>query len=378
MSTGYISFKKDIGNIISVLRYTIKKLEFFEDTNFDNDSALKGVVKLYNDNGSTEYSEFIYNGCIVSIYGALERLIEDLLEEYIVKTNSIVKEYSELNSQIIKNHVEFSFSFASRIGKDRNLESAKKLKKQKEIVKNLQSCFALDSDYTLNKRAFSSHTANFRFDIIREAFSNIGVPEILFGVVKLDDLKSTLMKDLGLNANESVENKQLELKLKSRLDELAQRRNEIAHGSKPESYLSYALLLQLSELISSFGKSLEVYCCDSIDRLKFKNINFNPDLYLKITTPKVLKQVNVMGFDITDNEGFLGKKITVGMEVYLVNINSKEKVIKSYIKSLSVNKNIVDSYTITGQFSLGLVLDISICSSFEKRDVYINTDFLSL
>lgn len=371
ISLGFVSFNKSIEKVISVLDYTVNKLHLFESVSSANEPKLDGLVELFKKNGRVEYAEFIYNGCIVSMYGALERLVEDLLEECIDKTNAIVSSYDDLSNSIRKNHTTFSFDLASKINRDRNLDDTQKIKKQKEIIENLQSCFTGKS-YTLNKRAFSSHTANFRFDIIRESFSNVGISDVFFKIVNCSELRTQLMAEIGLNHSEYVGDQQLNAELKSKLDDLAFKRNEISHGSKPDSYLNYELLLQLSKFIQLFGQALKDCCLDYLLNLETTSIDLTSAYYIKVSNPKIFTKQKVIGLQVSNIEKLIGKNINKNVDVYLVNSRStSDKKIKASISSIVINDNFVDSHTISAPFSMCISLNIELRQSFDKRDVYI-------
>lgn len=381
MKSSYILFCNSLDNVISALEYTIHKINTFEiaienvANGKDADKLLDGLMSVFHSSGPTEYSKFIYNGSIVSVYGALERLIENIIEAYVFNVNSLISDYDNLNGAIKKNHIEFSFNLAARVTRDRNLESFQKLKKQREIIDNLQSCFN-NSNYTLNKNAFSVHTANFRFDIIRESFSNIGLKDLLSSIIKNStSIRNSLASELGLSESEVVDSSQLENVLKDKLDQLAIRRNEIAHGALPESYLNYELLLQFARLISDFGTSIYNYCQDSIDNLRLENMNFEREGYIGLGKPKKLfEKINVIGFEVDKVESINDKKIKCQFDIYFVNRDSNVKVIKSSIISMKVNDVFVHEYTIFEPFSMGIRLREDISKDYLNREVYIRAD----
>ncbi|MBE4598492.1 hypothetical protein BOO30_19245 [Vibrio navarrensis] len=383
MRLSILSFQKSISNIISSLEHTIEKLELFDEISSRRHNSKKLESKLvrktdsfvanFANNCSDDYSKFIYNGSIISIYGSLERLVEDLIEACIHNISLSTNDYEELHSSIRKNHVDFSFNLASKISKDRNLESSHKLKKQKEIVENLQGCFNNSKNFILNKRAFSVHTANFRYDIIRESFSNIGMPEILPEIIHKDISIANLIKtDLGLSPAQIVESVQLESHLREKLNDLAIRRNQIAHGGTPESYLNYELLLNFAKFILCFGEALYKYCSDYIDYYKIINIDFSQSSFIHLGNPrKIFRKNNILGIVVESHQSLQNKVIKKNSEIYLVNENSNIKVIKGKIESIVIDKNEVDSHIITAPFEMGIKINKTLSDKYTNRKIYI-------
>ncbi|TRN17441.1 hypothetical protein DM586_00500 [Vibrio fluvialis] len=383
MKNSILSFQKSINNIISSLEHTIDKLELFDEISSRKHNSKKIESKLvrktdsfvtnFANNCSDDYSKFIYNGSIISIYGSLERLVEDLIEACVHNISLSTNDYENLHSSIRKNHVEFSFNLASKISKDRNIDSSHKLKKQKEIVENLQGCFNNTKEFILNKRAFSVHTANFRYDIIRESFSNIGMSEIFSEIIDKNDSFTNLIKtDLGFSPAQVVEKVQLESHLREKLNELAIRRNQIAHGGTPESYLNYSLLLNFAKFILFFGEALHQYCSDYIDYYKIINIDFSEPSFICLGNPmKIFRKNNILGIVVTPPITLQNKVINKDSEIYLVNENSRTKVIKDKIESIFLDNNEVNSHTITAPFEMGIKINKTLSDKYTNRKIYI-------
>ncbi|MFA0549270.1 HEPN domain-containing protein [Vibrio lentus] len=385
MNPSISSFKNSMDNIISSLDYTINKLEIYEEISSrkvkkgkkESKLAKKTDVFITSFVGSCarDYGKFIYNGSLVSIYGSLERLVEDLIEACIHNISLSTGDYEKLNNSIKKNHIEFSLNYASRITKDRNLEQSQKLKKQKEVIDNLQSCFNNLANFTLNKHAFSVHTANFRYDIIRESFSNIGISNILIEMITNDEsIRKVIINDLGLSPSEKIENTQLDNHLREKLDELAIRRNQIAHGARPESYLNYELLLNFAQFIYVFGVSLHNYCSAYIDKYKLEHYDFSSNDFIHLGMPtKTFSNHKSIGIEVKNDQGITGKTIKSGDDIFLVNRNSPTVIKKDCIKSMFINNTKVKEHKITGAFEIGIEIDTQILDSLKRRNVYVKS-----
>lgn len=180
---------------------------------------------------------FDYNLIIITTYGILEGFIEQIIMKYLEEVNDIINEYSNLPKEIKDNHLILS---AELIINSQKLAKYNDVQKD-DVVRNLWSCIDNESPkYVLNGRAFTHHSSNFRKDVIREMFKNIGICNITSGVTKDDEFKSCVATLKGIELEDLKgydENSYYII-----LHDIVERRNDIAHGNDSDDILSLEML----------------------------------------------------------------------------------------------------------------------------------------
>jgi len=196
-------------------------------------------------------ARYEYNTVIVSLYGYLERFIEELIGEYLRVVSSNVATFAELPAIIQANHLPFSLELARKADYQRYAGTVR----VEDVVARLHLCFSSPDKYELNVEAFSQHTANFRHGIVAETFAKSGVGELGAALRKAETFKAFLAtenpeRDLEtyLAGNDEI--------VFARLDDLANRRNDVAHGTPTDDYLSHDLLRVLIDFVDAYTTSL--------------------------------------------------------------------------------------------------------------------------
>jgi len=189
-----------------------------------------------------------YNMIIVSLYGIFEHFIESIIVEYMSYLNKVVPSYEELPDSIIKNHLDLSFELISRgiREKSRNHSSANR------IIHKLNSCLSHLEKYEINNEAFSLHSANFRIATINDAFSRLGIKKIS-DKIRRENLFVEYIG--GVDQGRDTDDIDPDIVF-NQLNDLAERRNEVAHGINTDQILSNELLLERIRFVDAFSKSL--------------------------------------------------------------------------------------------------------------------------
>jgi hypothetical protein len=157
---------------------------------------------------------------LILLYGAFERLIEGLLVGTLTTLNELVPTYSDLPERIRDNHRRKSID---ALRDDVWLARSNDPLLPTKLIECLHSCEARSSNYKLNSVAYGKHSANYRRVLIDNAFHEIGVDHFLALIATAVDFKRYLAaasRERGLLDEEF-----------GAIDDLAERRNEIAHGS---------------------------------------------------------------------------------------------------------------------------------------------------
>lgn len=220
--------------------------------------------KFYNHHAANRAikKRYDYNSIIISMYGLVEQYIKALMHDYIESLQKIVPSYSKLPKHILNNHVAVSFELIKQTEQSRYRGTNTK----KEIISKLNSCLNDHQRYELNCEAFCHHTANFRSDVVDDFFRKVGISNIMQQTLGNPKFSNQL-KDLGLSElrddiEKTVGKRKKEDRVKSLqerafyfLNDLADRRNEVAHGLTSD-LLDLDILLNYIEFLNAFGNCI--------------------------------------------------------------------------------------------------------------------------
>jgi RiboL-PSP-HEPN len=167
-----------------------------------------------------------------------------------------------------------------------------------ELVADLHSCLGNHSSYRINPVVFSDHAYNFRVESINALFGRLGVE----GITSRLRYAPTFAEYLGMRfPNVDVRRlKQQEIDtVVNYLDDLAERRNEVAHGYVQET-LTNPILLEYVEIIEAVGCGL----CEVLDEEMAKFVYRYAAV--ELGKPKMVHGNDIICFDVHN------KEITVG------------------------------------------------------------------
>ncbi|CAG0974644.1 hypothetical protein PLCT2_01548 [Planctomycetaceae bacterium] len=163
-----------------------------------------------------------YGSAIVATYGALEQFVVNAIEAYVKAVRASCEEYEQLPDTIRESHNTKCASYASVIlGQRRDVRLT-----LPELVKRWSGCIGKVQGYELNYEVFSHHTANFRHSLIDEIFSEVGVGGLSKSCLRIDEFRAHVVTSTGIS---DIENRPL-ADLMATVDDLANRRNDVAHG----------------------------------------------------------------------------------------------------------------------------------------------------
>jgi len=199
-------------------------------------------------------SQYDYNMVIVSLYGYLERYIEDLIGEHLDQVVDVVARFSDLPASVQEKHLPLSLELARKADRQKYESSAR----PDEIISKLHSCYASPDKYNLNVLAFAQHSANFRQSVITQTFAQCGIADVAQGVKQSEPFISFLRKEnpeLDVNLFIGKENDVVF----SRLNDLAERRNDVAHGSIVDEILSRDILREYVDFVEAYAEGLGLF-----------------------------------------------------------------------------------------------------------------------
>lgn len=154
-----------------------------------------------------------YCFCIISIYGSHERFIRDICSDTSSTICKIYSSYSELPERLRTLHERLSIERAKDILDGRLSDYIE----FQQALSNLHSCFF--GSMTINNEVFSMSTANYRSSIVQEVIGRLDI--------KLDSADG----EISLRSIIETELNGFYSSIANVIDDLARRRNEIAHGS---------------------------------------------------------------------------------------------------------------------------------------------------
>lgn len=275
---------------------------------------------------------FDYKLTVLILYGAFENYIESIISQYILKLNGSVDSFLKLPGQIQARHTELSAKLISYIcagySKYEQIDTA-------DVVKSLYSCCATPQNYQLNAVAFTHHSSNLRINTIRELFAGIGISAIDISIsnspVLLDHLQKVNPEFCIIS--ESQNNVLHCEKCFHPLNDLVERRNDIAHGvdDADDNILSIDVLIEYADYIIALSNAiysivLEEYA-KTIILAQGKN---------SVCLGRPIKVFNncIVCFNNHYN------KISVGDTI--AGVNRNKKVRAGHIESLQIDKNPAD------------------------------------
>jgi len=200
-------------------------------------------LKIHHRRHSSNKKKFEYKAIIISLYGLLERYIEIWVEDYLNAISALMP-YSLLYEKIRTSHFELSMKLISIIMEGK-WDKYKSLTEEK-VLKNLHNCLENQENYKLNTNAFTIRSGNLKHKRITSIFSTLNI-----------NINDKLIKNETLNQATKINKKIIKNKEKdalyAKINDIVDRRNDIAHGSEIDNFLNN------SEL-TAYVDFLEKYC----------------------------------------------------------------------------------------------------------------------
>lgn len=229
--TSFEDFKKELNQVKEYLKH----IEYVNNlANYSNNKSTQDllsnldefkILKEHYKNFSTDKKIFEYKATIISLYGLLEKYIETWIKEYLDSLSILVVSYNDIDKAIKDNHFKLSLKLIDFIT-SRELPKFQHLTKEQILIK-LNQCITNTKNYTFNTDAFVISSGNLKHKQIVSLFQFVNI--------KLNELlcnNETLMEHIKDEQQiQNIENLSTDF-LYGRIDDLVERRNEIAHGSE--------------------------------------------------------------------------------------------------------------------------------------------------
>lgn len=182
-----------------------------------------------------ELASYYYNATIVSLYGLLERYVEDLLSEVVRSAARAVPSSAHLPERIRSHHLPLTLDVLNALQANRYRGEAD----TGSLIGTLDKYLGGTAGVHVNDQVFMHHTANFRSDVIRQSCERVGFSPLA------DMTKDSLFVELVKDRFPDEEN------IFYVVDDLAERRNEVAHGAPPQQLLTGALMLAYVDVVEA-------------------------------------------------------------------------------------------------------------------------------
>ncbi|MFV2176740.1 MAE_28990/MAE_18760 family HEPN-like nuclease [Actinomadura sp. LOL_016] len=184
---------------------------------------------------------FDYSSIVVALYGAIEDFVERLVERCVDVINDAAPTYQSLPSEMRRQHERLSIRLSERIDHPSYMGPLN----LRTIIDNLNGCLTGQRNFRLNREAFALHTANVRNDVIRDMFKAISIPNI-DSAVAAHRLTYDLLSELGRSQRDAH----------FYINDLASRRNVVAHGERPYDVISVSMMDEYFRAVDTYGQAL--------------------------------------------------------------------------------------------------------------------------
>lgn len=201
------------------------------------DSTLKSLT-------TSKIKQFDFNSHIISIYGAYENFVEQLLVKYLGLLCSSVASYDSLPDDIKKNNLNKTLDILKQIDYRKNKDL-----KSEILIATLHKNINEDIP-AVNIDAFKNHNANFKISIVNSYFSEIGIKDVSNIVKNYEPLNSYIkgnIPDASSKPNKVIFEK---------LEYICEVRNDIAHGVRSIDLIDKSILFEHIDYMKIYCNSL--------------------------------------------------------------------------------------------------------------------------
>ncbi|MCI5168538.1 MAG: hypothetical protein D3903_21200 [Candidatus Electrothrix sp. GM3_4] len=278
-------FKEESDNI----RQYIKHISLTNKVGVENRDSSVRSLKEFTDHlhvFKTKKKIFEYKSIVISLYGVLESSICIWIQEHIKDIPSFVEDYNKLPGKLRENDFALSVNLITLINDNRS--SKYDHLDKNSILTNLAHSINNPLKYSLNSDAFTPLSGNLKHSKIAEAFKAVDI-ELTAKLKSNKKFSEFLKSKYGSNiANKGNE-------MFAIIDDLVDRRNEIAHGDHVDNILN----INEFEPILNF---IEKYCEAVFSVIQAKEVQYEAEfLCRKLKNIKgVYKKGTVLCFEIED------------------------------------------------------------------------------
>lgn len=280
----------------------------------------------------SKIKQFDFNSHIISIYGAYEHFIEQLVTKYLENICVISTTYNSLPEEIQKNNLNKTLEILKQLDyrKNKNLRPEKLV----EILhKNIN-----ENSSILNIDAFKNHNANFRISVLDNYFTEIGIKNISSLVRQYEPLKTYLENNISdFSSKKNVIIFQI-------VEHICDLRNDIAHGVNNIQLVNKTILFDYIDFMKSFAESL----------FELVNNNYLSKIY-ELNNDEI-EIINVYNKEILCFNT-KGKIIDKKKKILVKSENHYPTVFYANILDIQQNKISIHNTTLNNNVDIGIKLD---------------------
>lgn len=281
---------------------------------------------------------FEYNTIIISLYGYFENFIEELIKAYLQSLSSFIEVFQDMPQKVVENHSELSAILITNI----NIPKYQGIVLLDKIVSNMASCQG-GKNYTINLDAYTYHTSNFREQSINEFFNKVGIENISSLILRYPLFNKYLA--------ENEINKSIAFNI---INDLADRRNQVAHGSV-DSIIDKDTLSEYIDFLDLYSSSLyAVLFMNILDYRVSKNIH-----QYSLNSPIGIYGKNIVCFKITNTH------IRLGDTLYAKTNNVSEPIRFGTIHSMLLNDAEVSEVKEDEKGEISIKVDFKVNERYE-------------
>lgn len=239
-----------------VLEYVSRKLTLYDYT-------VKGSIqRLYSNNANEKL--FKYTSNVISLYGALEHFVEGLIEEYVEKLNVFVSSSSNLPQNVINKYLDRCIEIIKKAESPGKLKDLKKLKilESAHLTLNSKKCQLIPESF------ISVGGGNYKHSEICKCFSALGVSNIDTQL----KLESSLCDYFSKFFGDDYKSKDSSTLYKL-LDELVDRRNDLAHGGNNFSIIKDVDFIQYIDMVECYANAMCSYLRKNLAEYHWNSIS---------------------------------------------------------------------------------------------------------
>lgn len=245
------NFKRELNQTKEYLKHIqyVNDVTAYSVLESDNEQIkeLLNTLKDHDRSFRTDKRIFEYKASIISLYGLLEKYVEIWIKEYLDSLSRVVPKYNKLDKKIRDNHFELSLKLINTIT---TRESAKYQHLTKEEVLNkLNECIINPSNYQINTEAFVLLSGNLKHNKIVELFKYLTL-DLNNELSKNEDLNN----EIGLDKTTIFQTSKDDLY--NKINDLVERRNQIAHGSEVLDILGISALEPYIQFLDKYCQAI--------------------------------------------------------------------------------------------------------------------------
>lgn len=288
----------------------------------------------------TDIKIFEYTSIIINLYGLLEKYIESIISEYIDSLINSIPKYNDLPKEIINHHFELSAQLINSL----SLPKYKDRITKEKIISNLYSCANCTGEkkYRINNDAFTQHSYNFRENSINDFFKTTGISNMT-SLLKQNKIFRGYIDEEGIPTENYFDT----------LNDLAERRNRISHGSEEDDILGIAELSRYIKYIDIFVQSLNSIVIEqSIPYIidKGDNIEIIGNPIAEITD-------RIIGIKVSN------MKLAVGDKIFIK--KDEENFSYGKIQSMEINNESYEKLELTNEdYEIAIKCDCKVRASY--------------